>query len=439
MYVPLPTEDLYIFDAYTSQQGIMNTGATTSIFRAVERSKIFKDKRYLSKGYNPKSLEEIKHRDSEIRSYISILSAAMQGYVPENVFIYGQTGIGKSLTTKLVTARLEQDGIKNNIPIKVVYLNCDSIRTDFGLIKALNSIMSPESLMNKFVNSFDAYFIEFCRIINSSDFIPIIIFDEIDKLVNPDVINVFARVKENGQVNRNICLIGITNDILFAQNLEARTKSILTQRSILFSPYDANQLRDILYQRAKEAFHENVLSETVIPICAAFAAQIHGDARKAIEMLQITGEIAEQEGSCNVEEKHIQKAREQVEFNEVCGIIRVMPIQSKFVLASCAILNFQGKRKMLISEIFDEYKKIVDKIGFSSLTLRRVTDIIQTLEVFGILSGVLIYKGRHGRIKEIFMNVDHEIVWSVILEDRIFAPFDALQVKKDVIKNLDSY
>ncbi len=417
----------------------MNMGATMSIFKAVEGSKIFRDKRYLSKGYNPKSLEQVKHRDAEIKIYISVLSAVMQGYVPENIFVYGQTGIGKSLTTKLVTAQLEQDAIKNNIPVKVVYLNCDSIRTDFGVIKAINSIISPESLMNKFVNSFDAYFTEFCRIINSSDFIPIIIFDEIDKLVNPDVVNVFARVKENEQVNRNICLIGITNDILFAQHLEPRTKSILTQRSILFSPYNANQLRDILYQRAKEAFHENVLADTVVPLCAAFAAQIHGDARKAIEILQITGEMAEQEGSNIVEEKHMQRAREQVEFNEVCGVIRVMPIQSKFVLASCAILNFQGKRKMLINEIFNEYEKIIDKIGFSLLTPRRVTDIIQTLEVFGILSGVIIYKGRHGRLKEVFMNVDHETIWSVIIEDRILAPLGTMQIKKDTIKNLDSY
>lgn len=417
----------------------MNMGATTSIFKTAEESRIFKDKKYLSKGYNPKSLKEVIHRDTEINSYVSILSAAMQGYVPENIFVYGQTGIGKSLTTKLVTAQLEQDAIKNNINVKVVYLNCDSIRTDFGVIKAINSIISPKTLMNKFVNSFDAYFTEFCKIINLSDFIPIVIFDEIDKLVNPDVVNIFARVKENEQVNRNICLIGITNDILFAQNLEARTKSILTQRSILFSPYDADQLRDILYQRAKEAFHENVLSDTVIPLCAAFAAQIHGDARKAIEILQITGEIAEKEGSHIVEEKHLQKAREQVEFNEVCGVIKVMPIQSKLVLASCAILNFQGKRKMLINEIFNEYEKVIEKIGFSLLTLRRVTDIIQTLEVFGILSGVIVYKGRYGRLKEIFMNVDHEVIWSVILEDKILAPLNMIQIKKDAIKNLDNY
>ncbi len=246
-------------------------------------------------------------------------------------------------------------------------------------------------------------------------------------------------MKENEQVNRNICLIGITNDILFVQNLEARTKSVLTQRSILFSPYDANQLRDILYQRAKEAFHETVLADSVVPLCAAFAAQIHGDARKAIEILQITGEMAEQDGSDFVEEKHMQRAREQVEFNEVCGIIRVMPIQSKFVLASCAILNFQGKRKMLINEIFSEYEKIVGKIGFSILTPRRVTDIIQTLEVFGILSGVIIYKGRHGRLKEVFMNVDHETIWSVIIEDKFLAPLASMRIRKDTTKNLGSY
>lgn len=414
---------LYIILLRKPTMGAMETmDAVIPEFKVTEQSSIFKDKRYLSKGYNPVSLKEVMHREVEIATYISILSAAMQRYVPENIFVYGQTGIGKSLTTKLVTAQLERDAEKQGIHVKVAYINCDSIRTDFGLIKAINSIMSPETLLKKFVNSFDAYFTEFCRVMNAFDGIPIIIFDEIDKLTNPNVVNLFARVKENEQVNKNICLIGITNDILFAQNLESRTKSILAQRSIVFSPYDANKLRDILYQRAKGAFHEGVLSDAVIPLCAAYAAQLHGDARRAIDLLQITGEIAEQDKAKIVEEKHVHKAREQTETNEAYSVIRTMPLQTKLVLASCTVLNFQGRRKMFMNEIFDEYRNFVEMIGSTLLTQRRVTDIIQTLEMFGILRGVILYKGRYGRQKEVFMNIPHEAVWAILLEDVMLAP-----------------
>ena len=48
----------------------------------------------------------------------------------------------------------------------------------------------------------------------------------------------------------------------------------------------------------------------VIPLAAAFAAQEHGDARRAINLLRVGGEIAEQDGCDMVLEEHIRKADE---------------------------------------------------------------------------------------------------------------------------------
>jgi len=52
-----------------------------------------------------------------------------------------------------------------------------------------------------------------------------------------------------------VSLIGVTNDLKFTEFLDPRVKSSLGEEEIIFPPYDANQIRDILNQRAQMAFN----------------------------------------------------------------------------------------------------------------------------------------------------------------------------------------
>ncbi len=73
-------------------------------------------------------------------------------------------------------------------------------------------------------------------------------------------------------------------------NVGSRAVSSFTPEDVHFNDYDANQLREILYHRT-DAFYEDALSEDVIPLAAAFAAQTHGDARKAIDLMRTAGPL----------------------------------------------------------------------------------------------------------------------------------------------------
>jgi cell division control protein 6 len=66
---------------------------------------------------------------------------------------------------------------------------------------------------------------------------------------------------------------------------DARDQSSYHYVGVTFPAYDAAQLRDILKYRLEQAFYPNVLSEEVIPSCAALAAQKNGDARYALDLL----------------------------------------------------------------------------------------------------------------------------------------------------------
>jgi len=98
------------------------------------------------------------------------------------------------------------------------------------------------------------------------------------------------------------------------ESVGSRALSSFTPEDVHFDDYDANQLQSIL-RRRQDAFYDDVLDEDVIPLAAAFAAQTHGDARKAIDLMRVAGELAEREGDAGVREEHVREAQDKVEKN----------------------------------------------------------------------------------------------------------------------------
>ncbi len=186
----------------------------------------------------------------------------------------------------------------------------------------------------------------------------------------------------------------------------------------MFSPYDANQLRDILYQRAEKAFNPGVLEDTIIPLCAAYAAQEHGDARKAIELLMYSGNIAEEQHADRVTENHIDLAKERIETDKTTEFIRTLPTQSKLVFAAC-ISNVSQKPQTCTytGEVYSSYKQMAQEIGIEVLTQRRVTDLISELGMSSLLNVTEIFKGRYGRTREVTLTITPSVAWYILIED----------------------
>ncbi len=393
-------------------------------------SSIFANKKYLSKGYSPKSLKELLHRNSEINMLMDCLKDAMFDEVPNNIFIYGKTGTGKSTVTNAVTTQLEEDAGTRNIKVIVTHVDCENIKTRSRVINDINAQIllktNIDSIDARTINAFDAYFTLFCKILRSYDGIPIIIFDEIDKLVDLDIIGILSRVKEKKYLDKNICIIGITNDLTFVEYLDSRIKTVLSQSEIVFKPYDSNQLRDILQQRARMAFNSGVMEETVISLCAAYAAQEHGDARKAIDLLRVSAEIAEKQGDVNIAENHVKIAQEKMESDRVAEVMRTLPTQSKLILASCVLKLLQGQSILQTGEVYTIYKSLAEQISMNLLTQRRVVDILSELDMLGIINATIVNKGKYGRTREISMGESLHQAWEILTEDFRLAPLREL-------------
>lgn len=387
-------------------------------FGVFEHSDIFLDEIVLDKGYNPTKISEILHRKKEIEAYMRHLSKALRNVVPGNLFIYGKMGIGKTMVTKVLTSELEKEALLYGVRVKTVYLHCKAVPTNVGVFKCINNSLGFETNNEKIKtpNSFDAYFFKFCKLASEFKGIVIIILDEIDKLKDPEILNLLSRVKESGFLENNVCVIGITNDIHFDEKLDAKTKSILSETVLIFPPYDANQLRDILSQRAELAFKPGVVEETVIPLCAAYAAQEHGDARRALELLKMSGNIAEERNEKKITEKHVKVALERLEKDKVNELIHTLPTQSKIVLASC-IINESASLKSYTGEIYNRYKECCRQLGIEILTQHRIAEFLSELSAIGLINALTVSKGRYGRTKEVSLAVKIKSAWEELMED----------------------
>ncbi len=393
------------------KQGLNNLNHFFEKF--LNKESLFINKKVLQSNYTPNI---ILHRDEQIKQIASVLAPALKMEKPSNLFIYGKTGTGKTVSVKYTTNSLLETAFKNKIPLKVVYVNCKLKKvsdTEYRLVaqlaKEFGKMIPATGLPT------DEVYKIFFKAVDSKNQIVILILDEIDQLAKKAgdaILYNLTRINEELRKSQ-LSIIGISNDLVFVDNLDPRVKSSLSEEEILFPPYNALQIQDILRERAKLAFKQGVLSNGVIEKCAAYAAREHGDARRALELLRVAGEIAERSGSQKVLLKHIDLAENKIERERILDAVETQPKQFQAVLYSLILLS-KGKNLVFYTgDIYDVYKDLCDKINLRPLTQRRVSDIIGELDMLGIINARIISKGRYGRTREITLSTSKELTQKI--------------------------
>lgn len=399
-------ETIYMFIIRTSRETVVCMNTTENLFqRFLESKTIFDNREALTIAFSP---QNIPHREKQIEDLGRILAPALKGGKPSNVFIYGRPGTGKTLVAKFVGSELEKISQNN---VKVLYVNCKMKRsadTEYRLMAYLSGMLGHEVPFTGLPT--DRVYKNFFEILDKNKQTMILIIDEIDALVEKtgdEILYNLTRINQDLE-NSKVSLIGITNNLGFIESLDPRIKSSLSEEELIFPPYNALQLQDILKGRATVAFVPGMVEPGVIEKCAALAAQEHGDARRALDLLRVSGEMAERNAEERVNVNHVDVAQEKIDIDRVLEIVKAQPKQSQAVVYSIIELSERNK-DVQSGEVYDFYQEICKKHGLKILTTRRVSDLVAELDLFGIINTKVISKGRYGRSRIISLGLTDSV------------------------------
>ena len=390
---------------------------------------IFSNRELVTVGHVP-SEDRIVGREREMRQVGQAIAPGTEGGPPKNLIIYGKTGTGKSLVVRHVVRRAEGRARDQNVNLVSCYV--DSSNEDTETRVAREMAFSVRDKLNPALNIPSSgigsaeYYRYLWELLEDQDVL-LVILDEIDKLRDDDVLMQLSRAKESGKTTCHVGVISISNKIEYRKRLNKRIDSSLQDREHVFDPYNASQLEAILENR-RDAFRRGVLSEGVIGLTAALSAQEHGDARKAIDILHESGELATGEGATQVTEGHVRDAKEQAEINRFKELVRGSPSHVQYVLRALAALTLNAEEgeseNFRTKEIYALYEEMVQYDDGDPLKVDSVYRLLDEQSFLGITETEHTGGGREkGSYLKHTLLTDPEIVLNGIRDANEAEPF----------------
>ncbi|MEM7821554.1 MAG: AAA family ATPase, partial [Candidatus Aenigmatarchaeota archaeon] len=306
-------------------------------------SKIFKNEEVLFPDYLP---EFLPYREEQIKEVAKNLIPASEFRKPQNTFIFGPSGIGKTAVAKFIFREFEQYS-----GIKTIYINCWDYKTSISILSKI-AIELGAFIQRRGVGKDEIFerMIEACK---KSGRAVIVCLDEVDQVVFKDQEILYDLLRIDQYIKNPFGLIFISNTPNIFINLDQRIKSSLNLEEIEFKPYRLEEMKKILEERIKFAFHS--VEEGVALIAANHAVNLGGDVRIGLECLLKAGRLAEMKNSEKLKVEHIKEVLPSV------GKFKPRLIEEWISDAERKILEIVSRKKSFFSgELYSTYRKEVE-------------------------------------------------------------------------------
>jgi len=362
--------------------------------RFERKQNIFRNKDALGESYQP---DQIKERDEEIEEYMDALQPVVDGWEPNNIFLYGNTGVGKTAVTDYLLDRLQDDVVDyDDVDLSVISLNCKTLNSSYQVaVELVNKLRPAGGEISSTGYPQQTVFKKLYEELEAIGGTILIVLDEVDSIGDRDeLLYELPRARANNNLDSTkVGVIGISNDFKFREQLDPRVQDTLCERELQFPPYDAPELENILESRAEIAITEGAVEQGVLNFCAALAARDSGSARQALDLLRLAGEIAENREADLIERDHVEAARSRLEQERVEEGMRELTTHGRLALFAVISKAAKEETPCRTREIYEEYITLCDSSGTDSLAQRSVHNHLSDLRMLGILSA---YENRSG-------------------------------------------
>jgi len=215
------------------------------------KESVFRDKRFLDHRFLP---DRLPHREEQIRAIAKYWVEALKGITPPNITIYGKAGTGKTAVAKFAMKQLNEASKDSNV--RTEYIRCTDYSTEYQVLARLCQQFGKDVPYRgwtkaEVINTFRSLFRKDDSLLGQ-DLILIVVLDEIDILLKKDGDGLLYTLTRTD----NVSVLLISNYVGFKRFIGPRVRSSLRDREIVFPPYAAPQLVDILRERSRSAFND---------------------------------------------------------------------------------------------------------------------------------------------------------------------------------------
>lgn len=361
-----------------------------------DMNSIYENRDVLSEDYQPDTLLE---REEEKQEYGSALSPILYGNSPNNVFLYGNTGVGKTAVTRFMFDHLRDQLEENDVDVDltVIWQNCRNETSSYQVATSLVNRMRPtgEEMAETGHPASTVYKNLFEEIENIGGTV-LIVLDEVDAIGDDDgLLYELPRAKDLGKVeDANVGVVGISNDYQFREQLSPQVQDTLCEKEITFPAYDANELRTILESRVEKGFNDGVVKKGAIHLAAALAAKDSGSARQALDLLQEAGDMAAERGS-DVTDDLVEEAVQMIDRADVKESISDLTMHAQLTLAAVTFVS-EREKEPRTKAIYNFYERLCGHNGTDALSYRSFQNRLNDLTMMGFATQDEINKGEGG-------------------------------------------
>ncbi|VVB71456.1 ORC1-type DNA replication protein [uncultured archaeon] len=387
----------------------------------LNKASVFKNKNVLSPHYYP---PEMLYRDHELRTLMELIAPAFKGVKPNNLFIYGNSGCGKTAAVKLVLQKIKAE---ENTRVFTTYMNCRVYDSRYKVIQKLVGDFIIE--LPRTGHSMATIYEKLLDWIEDDDQGKnlIVVLDEIDAVKDLDDL-VYTLTRTNDDLKKgSISVIGISNRIDFKKKLDARSKSSLCEKELVFHSYNASQLSGILEDRIKASFNDGAILHGALNLASAIAASENGDVRYALSLLLWAGELADSKKLKVVTEKEVEDARKKADEDKSFELVSGLPQHQQLVLYALCLSDSEAYSKLVeengdkyyfSGHVYEKYKSICRKTKVEPRSSRWYREYLHDLESLGLITTIESGKGVRGHATLICPGFDPNKI-RVIIEKRI--------------------
>jgi len=386
---------------------------------------LIKNSNILRHDYIP---DKILHRDGQQELVTQSLIPLYQKSIPPNLLVYGKPGTGKTLVVKKVLGQIQNRVDKNTYQIKIVFTNAKdqsnlyNVLVDLGRQLGLKSKKTTDDKLwlPSTGLSISEVFNRILYTIEKNKINTVFVIDEIDhlaKLVDKtgkDILYSITRANLKLK-NGSLSLVGISNDVSFKDQLDPRVISTLSEEEIVFPAYNTNEIKEILEDRIPLAFDENIVTQGALNLCASMACKQHGDARRAIKLLNVAAKTAELNQDNSITDEHVRLAAQRIEIDKESQQLNAFSLHEKLL-----VITIMKTPNISTGDIYSAYKSLCRITCQNELTQRRVTQMLSEIELSGLISGRMIHQGIHGNTKKFNLTISPDLVKNTLNPEEIF-------------------